>query len=122
MKIQDMLSTGVGALLVLKVGAQPFLVLKYVAPACEVAKACAPLIPMIEHVVPAQIQVAEKTAEFPQVQSNEGTGGMESSVVFFKPRIHLFACTHPSVSNWWDCNDWSAYKHQPTALCSTTAF
>ena len=31
--------------------------------------------------------------------SNKGTGGMESSVVLFKPRIHLFACTHPSVSN-----------------------
>ena len=31
--------------------------------------------------------------------SNKGTGGMECSVVLFKPRIHLFACTHPSVSN-----------------------
>ena len=33
------------------------------------------------------------------VTSNKGTGGMESSVVLFLPRIHLFACTHPSVSN-----------------------
>ena len=31
--------------------------------------------------------------------SNKDTGGMECSVVLFKPRIHLFACTHPSVSN-----------------------
>ena len=54
-------------------------------------------------------------------RSNKGTGGMESSVVLFKPRIHLFACTHPSVSNSLDCNDWLAYKHQSTALCSTTA-
>ena len=38
-------------------------------------------------------------------RSNKGTGGMESSVVLFKPRIHLFACTHPSVSNSLDCND-----------------
>ena len=37
--------------------------------------------------------------------SNKGTGGMESSVVLFKPRIHLFACTHPSVSNAFDWND-----------------
>ena len=36
--------------------------------------------------------------------SNKGTGGMESSVVLFKPRIHLFACTLPSVSNSCDCN------------------
>ena len=48
--------------------------------------------------------------------SNKGTGGMECSVVLFKPRIHLFACTHPSVSNSLDCNDWLAYKHQSTAL------
>ena len=34
-------------------------------------------------------------------ESNKGTGGMESSVVLFKPCIHLFACTHPSVSNRW---------------------
>ena len=26
-------------------------------------------------------------------RSNKGTSGMESSVVLFKPRIHLFACT-----------------------------
>ena len=37
---------------------------------------------------------------------------MESSVVLFKPRIHLFACTHLPVSNSLDCNDWLAYKHQ----------
>ena len=37
---------------------------------------------------------------------------MESSVVLFKPRIHLFACTHPSVSITLDCNDWLVYKHQ----------
>ena len=43
--------------------------------------------------------------------SNKGTGGMECSVVLFKPRIHLFACTHPSVSNSLDCNSWLAYKH-----------
>ena len=47
---------------------------------------------------------------------------MESSVVLFKPRIHLFACTHPSVSNSLVCNDWLAYKHQSTALCSNTWF
>ena len=51
--------------------------------------------------------------------SNKGTGGMESSVVLFKPRIHLFACTHPSVSNSLDCNDWLAYKHQSTARVQT---
>ena len=45
---------------------------------------------------------------------------MESCIVLFKPRIHLFACTHPSVSNSLDCNDWLAYKHQFTALCSNT--
>ena len=43
--------------------------------------------------------------------SNKGTGGMECSVVLFKPRIHLFACTLPSVSNSLDCNYWLAYKH-----------
>ena len=47
---------------------------------------------------------------------------MECSVVLFKPRIHLFACTHPSVSNSLDCNDWLAYKHQSRALCSNTLF
>ena len=51
--------------------------------------------------------------------SNKGTGGMESSVVLFRPRIHLFACTHPSVSNSLDCNDWLAYKHQSTARVQT---
>ena len=39
---------------------------------------------------------------------------------FSKPRIHLFACTHHSVSNSLVCNDWLAYKHQSTALCSNT--
>ena len=38
-------------------------------------------------------------------KSNKGTGGMERSVVLFKQRIHLFACTHPSVSNAFDWND-----------------
>ena len=52
--------------------------------------------------------------------SNKGTGGMEISVVLFTPRIHLFACTHPSVSNTLDCNDWLVYNHQSTALCSNT--
>ena len=52
--------------------------------------------------------------------SNKGTGGMESSVVLFKPRIHLFACTHLSVSNTLDYNDWLAYKHQSAAFCSNT--
>ena len=51
--------------------------------------------------------------------SNKGTGGMESSVALFKPRIHLFACTHPSVSNSLVCNDWLACKHQSTALYQT---
>ena len=52
--------------------------------------------------------------------SNKGTGGMESSVVLFKLRIHLFARTHLSVSNSLVCNDWlavhasvySCYKHR----------
>ena len=51
--------------------------------------------------------------------SNKGTGGMESSVVLFKPRIDLFACTHPSVSNSLDCNDWLVKKHQSTARVQT---
>ena len=51
--------------------------------------------------------------------SNKGTGGMESSVVQFKPCIPLFACTHPSVSNSLDRNDWLAYKHQSTARVQT---
>ena len=45
---------------------------------------------------------------------------MESSVVLFKPRIHLFACAHPSVSNTLDCNDWLVFRHQSTTLCSNT--
>ena len=53
-------------------------------------------------------------------ESDTGTGGMESSVVLFKPRIHLFACTHPSVSNTLDCNALFAYKHQSTVICSNT--
>ena len=44
---------------------------------------------------------------------------MESRVVLFKPRIHLFACTHPSVSISLDCYDWLAYKHQSTARFQT---
>ena len=52
--------------------------------------------------------------------SNIGTGGMDVSVVLFNPRIHLFACTHPSVSNTFDCNTLLVYKHQSTALCSNT--
>ena len=44
---------------------------------------------------------------------------MKCRVVLFKPRIHLFACTHPSVSNTLDCNDWLVYKHQSTALVQT---
>ena len=50
--------------------------------------------------------------------SNKGTGGMESSVVVFKPRIHLFARTHLSVSNSLVCNDWLAYMHQSTVVTS----
>ena len=38
-------------------------------------------------------------SEWKMCNSNKGTGGMECSVVLFKPRIHLFACTHTSVSN-----------------------
>ena len=52
-------------------------------------------------------------------RSNKGTGGMESSVVLFKPCIHLFACTHPSVSISLDRNDWLAYKHQSIARVQT---
>ena len=58
------------------------------------------------------------SVSFQQQTSNKGTVGMESSVVLFKPRIHLFACTHPSVSNSLDCNDWLAYKHLSTARVS----
>ena len=38
---------------------------------------------------------------------------MESSVVLFTPRIHLFACTHPSVSKTFDCNALFVYSLQP---------
>ena len=41
---------------------------------------------------------------------------MESSFVLFKPHIHLFACTHLSVSNSLDYHDWLAYKHKYPAL------
>ena len=34
-----------------------------------------------------------------------------------KPRIHLFACTHPSVSYTLDCNALFVYKHRSTAMC-----
>ena len=54
--------------------------------------------------------------------SNKGTGGTEGGVVLFKPRIHLFACTHPSVSYSLDCNDWLAFKHQSTSLNPNTWF
>ena len=54
-----------------------------------------------------------------QMNSNKSTDGMESSVVLVKPRIHLFACTHPSVSISLVCNDWLAYKHQSKALFQT---
>ena len=41
--------------------------------------------------------------------SNKGKGGMESSVVLFKPRIHLFACTHPlSPTRWFVMTGWRA--------------
>ena len=39
--------------------------------------------------------------------------------LLFTPRIHLFACTHPSVSNTFDCNALFAYKHQSTTLVQT---
>ena len=51
--------------------------------------------------------------------SNKDTGGMECSVVLFKPRIHLFACTHRSVSNTLDCNALFEYKHESVALVQT---
>ena len=44
---------------------------------------------------------------------------MEYSVVLFKLRIHLFACTHPSVSISCDCNAFFEYKHQSVALIQT---
>ena len=49
------------------------------------------------------------------VQLEHRHGWHESSVVLFKPCIHLFACTRPSVSNSVDRNDWLAYQHQSTA-------
>ena len=55
-----------------------------------------------------------------RIYRTKGTCGMEGCVVLFKPRIHLFACTHPSVSNTLACNDWLVHKHQSTALCSNT--
>ena len=45
---------------------------------------------------------------------------MESSVVLFKQRIHLFACTRPSVSSSLDCNDWLAFSRQSPACLSNT--
>ena len=50
----------------------------------------------------------------------KGTGGMEGCVVLFKPRINLCACTHPSVSNTLECNDWLVHKPTCTVLCSNT--
>ena len=55
--------------------------------------------------------------QIPTTHRTKGTGGMEGCVVLFKPRNHLFACTHPSVSNTLDCNGWLVHKHQSTALC-----
>ena len=51
--------------------------------------------------------------------SNKGMGGMENSVVLFKPRIHLFVCSYPCVSNSLVRDDWLMYKHQSTALVQT---
>ena len=62
-------------------------------------------------------------------RSNKGTGGMESSVVLFKPCIHLFACwfvmtgwrtsisRQPFVQTRLDCGSLSVYMHQSPALC-----
>ena len=61
----------------------------------------------------------DKICVFSTIFSNKGTVGMESSVVLFKPHSHLFACTHPSVSNSLDYNDWLAYKHQSIACVQT---
>ena len=58
--------------------------------------------------------------------SNKGTGGMESSVVLFKPRINLFACTRPSVSNSLDfqtrlvCGSLFVNRHRSTTMCVKT--
>ena len=67
--------------------------------------------------------------------SNKGTGGMESSVVLFKPRIHLFACTLLSQTRWIVMTGWRTsisrqpvfkhiwivvlivFKHQFSTLC-----
>ena len=47
-------------------------------------------------------------------------GGMESSVVLYKPRIHLFACTHLSPTRWFVMTgSRTSISLQP--LCSTTA-
>ena len=57
--------------------------------------------------------------------SNKGTGGMESSVVLFKSGIHLFACTHPSVSNaflwndWLDCGPWLRTRISSSSVLKT---
>ena len=51
------------------IGVQPCPVVQHVAPACEVAKACASLVLVIEHVVPAEVQVAQKTAMLLQWQT-----------------------------------------------------
>ena len=68
------------------------------------------VIPSMSHahcvvvLIPLRLSISHSSHS---LSSNKGTGGMESSVVLFKPRIHLFACTHPSVSNAFDWNDWS---------------
>ena len=50
-----------------------------------------------------------------EVEQRHG-GGMECSVALFKPRIHLFACTLPSVSNSCDCGPLFVCKHQSIVL------
>ena len=52
--------------------------------------------------------------------SNKGTGGMESSVVLFKPCIHLFACSHHSVSNSLDRNELVGAQASVDSPCSNT--
>ena len=54
-----------------------------------------------------------------QLEQNHGWHGRLCCAVQ-KQRVHLFACTHPSVSNTLDCTDWLVCKHQSTALCSNT--
>ena len=66
------------------------------------------------------LKSSQEVYEIQKSCSNIGTVGMESCVVLFNPCIHLFACTHPSVSNTFDCNALFVYKHQSTALCSNT--